>query len=375
MKNSAYNPYYEDGEILEALALQCRSRELWLRREDVPSHRPLKADSVEELKRHINDIRGEGIVSVYASVEVFSDPLLLTLKSPEDLRTGWELFIDLDSPNYEDAKTCAVSIAGLLKTFSIKNFKVKFSGKRGFHIIVPGSAFDCFGGGSREFIQAFPLVPKHVCRFLMVCLKPNQRRGVKMDLDVYKPRQMMRLAYSLHHDIGLVSLPLRAEEIEGFQLEDAKPDRLNQIDWEWLHLKPEIGEAYKLLKATAEWIQQNKTEPAIKIIEPGKAVGKAKSRYGWIEHLLVNPVDDGRHRLLWLVIAPYLVNVKNMSNEAAKQRALQYLTACSKMRTLNGDPSRLVDYYIEYAKRKRLKPLSFHSLKTKYPDLYEIVKR
>jgi len=198
MLSSFLNSFY-DHEVLEALAFQCRSRELWLRRGDVPSHRPLKADSAEELKRHIDSIRGQGIVSVYASVEVFSDPLLLTSKSPEELRTGWNFIVDLDSiQNIEDAKTCATSIAGLLQAFNINNFKMKFSGKRGFHIIIPGSAFDCFAGGSKEFIQAFPSVPKHVCRFIIACLKPNQKKGVKMDLELYKPRQMIRLAYSLH---------------------------------------------------------------------------------------------------------------------------------------------------------------------------------
>jgi len=73
-------------------------------------------------------------------------------------------------------------------------------------------------------------------------------------------------------------------------------------------------------KSTAEWTQQHKTKPAIKIIDAGKTIARAKPKYKWIEHLLVSPVDDGRHRLLWLVIAPYLVNVKNLSLEASNFR-------------------------------------------------------
>ena len=39
--------------------------------------------------------------------------------------------------------------------------------------------------------------------------------------------------------------------------------------------------------------------------------------YLYVEDLLAHPVSDGRHRLVWLVLAPYLVNVKKLDEETA----------------------------------------------------------
>lgn len=376
MKYPDPNSYYDDEEILKALVFQCRNRELWLKcGDDIKSDRPLKADSIEELKKYIHSVRGQAIINIYASVEVFSNPLLLNSNPPDELRIGWDLFLDFDSiQNIEYAKRCAISVFELLKTFNVEHLKVKFSGDRGFHFIIPGSAFDCFVGGSREYVQAFPSVPMQVARFLTACLKSDQRKGVKIDLDVYKPRQMMRLAYSLHQKTGLVSLPLHPDEVRGFRLEDAEVERLRRIDWEWLRLEADVGEANKLLKAVAEWVEGQKVEPGIKILKPGPSP-KGKAAYGWIERLLTNPVDDGRHRLLWLVIAPYLVNVQRVGREFAKKRAVEYLKACGEVRALDGSLLKLVDYYIEYSERKGLKPPSLRTLRLNYPDLYDIIKK
>ena len=66
---------------------------------------------------------------------------------------------------------------------------------------------------------------------------------------------------------------------------------------------------------------------------------------------------------------PYLVNVKGLSPDEAKQIALEYLKACNEVRMINDNISRLVNYYIEYAYKKGLKPLNLKTLKTKYSDL------
>jgi len=102
---------------------------------------------------------------------------------------------------------------------------------------------------------------------------------------------------------------------------------------------------------------------------------KPSKGYRWVEQLLTHPVDDGRHRLLWLVIAPYLVNIEKLNPEIAKQKALEYLRICNEKRPINGDLTRLVNYHVEYAYEKALKPPSLRTLKTKHPDLYEILQR
>lgn len=60
-------------------------------------------------------------------------------------------------------------------------------------------------------------------------------------------------------------------------------DVLACLDWEWIGVKPEVGEAYKLLRAVAEWVQRSKIESAIKVVEPGMGARKVKSKCRWIE--------------------------------------------------------------------------------------------
>ncbi|MBS7612537.1 DNA primase noncatalytic subunit PriX [Candidatus Bathyarchaeota archaeon] len=96
--------------------------------------------------------------------------------------------------------------------------------------------------------------------------------------------------------------------------------------------------------------------------------------YRWIEELLKHPVDDGRHRLLWLVVAPYLVNVKGVPVSEAEKIAYDWLVECCRRKKVEGDLRRLAKYYVNYASRRRLKPLSFQTLKSQYPELFEIVE-
>ena len=358
--------------FLEALAYQCKGREVFLRRGSVPSKRPLKAEDSGELRRLIDDFPGSETLSVYASVERFSDSLRLGVEKPEALRIGWDLFVDVDAGNLDDAKVCTASVVKVLKHFELESFRVKFSGRRGFHVTVPGEAFDCFLS-TEEFLAAFPTVPLRLSQFLKACLKPDQRRGVEIDGEVYKPRQMARLAYSLHSSTGLVSIPLNHKDVKSFKLEDARPEKVEQIDWDWLRLQPRYGEAFELLKAVAEWSQQHKPRQAVKILSREKA-SETKSGYRWVERLLSSPVEDGRHRILWLIVTPYLVNIKGLSVDEAKVVALDYLKKCSERRRIKDNQQRLASYYVAYAKRTGLKPLSVETLRQKHPDLYEIVK-
>jgi DNA primase large subunit len=50
-----------------------------------------------------------------------------------------------------------------------------------------------------------------------------------------------------------------------------------------------------------------------------------KGTYGWIEKLLQTPIPDVRHRTVNLVLAPYLVNVKNMDVEEAAKIINEYI--------------------------------------------------
>jgi DNA primase catalytic subunit len=57
------------------------------------------------------------------------------------LRIGWDLLLDIDSQYIEYSKIYAKIIIDFLEFSGVKNVGIKFSGSKGFHLIIPWKAF------------------------------------------------------------------------------------------------------------------------------------------------------------------------------------------------------------------------------------------
>jgi hypothetical protein len=93
--------------------------------------------------------------------------------------------------------------------------------------------------------------------------------------------------------------------------------------------------------------------------------------YLYVEDLLKAPVSDGRHRLVWLVLAPYLVNVKKVENEEAIERIRAFVSVAGETR----DMKRFIEYNVRRARRNGLLPPTLTTLKTEHPDLYWLLPK
>lgn len=93
--------------------------------------------------------------------------------------------------------------------------------------------------------------------------------------------------------------------------------------------------------------------------------------YLYVEGLLAHPVVDGRHRLTWLVLAPYLVNVKKLDDEAAIERIRAFVAAAGETSAMR----RFVEYNVRRARRNGLLPPTFSTLKTEHPDIYGLLPK
>jgi len=98
---------------------------------------------------------------------------------------------------------------------------------------------------------------------------------------------------------------------------------------------------------------------------------KTNKGYLYVEDLLAHPVSDGRHRLVWLVLAPYLVNVKKLDDETAIEKIRTFVAAAGETSAMR----RFVEYNVRRARRNGLLPPTFSTLKTEHPDIYWLLPK
>jgi hypothetical protein len=284
------------------------------------------------------------ICSVYASIESFKHPLLLAAQTADSLRTGWDFVLDIDSQeDLEAAKRCTKAVVKLLRIYDLKSVKVKFSGRRGFHLIVGGEAFDCFSDPN-DFCKAYPIVPLQIAKFITAALSPAERKGVTIDTAIYSPRHLIRLGYSLHHVTKLTGVPVAVNvdlvnEVDAFTLEDASPDRV-KVNWDWLKLKPAPAEASTLLDYVARWLQRSKSRTSMRILSRAKSTRTRtydsapcvsalmleafSARLVGHRHNVLCNVVNGVRRLGFDITAEQLDELNNRSEKPLPERELQY---------------------------------------------------
>ncbi len=98
---------------------------------------------------------------------------------------------------------------------------------------------------------------------------------------------------------------------------------------------------------------------------------KTNKGYLYVEDLLAHPVSDGRHRLVWLVLAPYLVNVKKLDDEAAIEKIRAFVAVAGETSAMR----RFVEYNVRRARRNGLLPPTFSTLKAEHPDIYWLLPK
>jgi len=106
-----------------------------------------------------------------------------------------------------------------------------------------------------DFAKAYPLIPKNIAKFFDAMIHPESKKLCKIDHTVYNPRRLLRCAYSIHQETGLVSVPIQPENLDTFDpKKDAALENVH-VDLEWFKNKPAIGEASYLLDKLKEWLE------------------------------------------------------------------------------------------------------------------------
>ena len=94
--------------------------------------------------------------------------------------------------------------------------------------------------------------------------------------------------------------------------------------------------------------------------------------YRWIEKILTNPLSDVRHRTVNLILAPYLTNIKGMSEEDAANIIIEFIERCKQVNPDTKVNSSYIKYQCKYAKAKGMKPLSLERARELYRGVLEL---
>lgn len=270
--------YYSRKDIQKAIFSFSQDREV------APSYMMESFGKRPDSFQYPGDIFGmvkNGATSFHCSEELWQDPLKIstdmTSKQLNELRSGWDLLLDIDSKYLDYSKIMAELIIKVLRFHGVKNIGIKFSGSKGFHIIVPWKAFPKTIYNTKTS-DMFPEWPRIITKYVMdmtkkdliekitELTKPNRyvrdfqaSEAVVPDLILVSPRHLFRMPYSLHEKTALASVVLKpeTEEIRKFQPKDADPFKI-----EIKNFMPDSkeGEAAELLREALDWYKTKNPE-------------------------------------------------------------------------------------------------------------------
>jgi len=311
--------YYSRPEIQKVLFEFSRNREVCPRYFEGFGKRP----DVFEYTGDIFELVKKGATSFHCSEEIWKDPLKVETgmneKQLNELRQGWDLILDIDSKYIDYSKIMVLEILKILNFHGIKNIGLKFSGSKGFHMIIPWKAFPKEINNVKTS-DKFPEYPRIITKYIIEKIKdsliekisnlsrPNKYikdyqapKEVMPDLVLVSPRHLFRMPYSLHEKTSLASIVLKPEEIENFQLIDASPMKIKIRNF-----MPDSkeGEASELLVQALDWYKENNTEFVRKEIDfkPIKLDSIKEENFPPCVQNILKGIPDGKKRALFILI-------------------------------------------------------------------------
>ncbi|OGJ13121.1 hypothetical protein A3K82_03775 [Candidatus Pacearchaeota archaeon RBG_19FT_COMBO_34_9] len=315
--------YYSRPEVQKAIFDFSADREICPRYFEGFGKRP---DSLQ----YESDIFGlvkKGATSFHCSEEIWSNPLNLSTnmneKELDKLRTGWDLLLDIDSKYIDYSRIYAKIIIGFLKFSGVKNVGIKFSGSKGFHIIVPWKAFPK-EVNSIQTKDMFPEWPRIITKYIMEKTKPKlieeitklttpnkyikdfqAPKEVMPDLILVSPRHLFRMPYSLHEKTTLASIVIDKDELENFDMKDADPMKLSAEKIKNFTPNSRENEASELLMQALDWDKENSPKEEIKKnfeFKPIQITDKSEKNFPPCIQKILPGIKDGKKRALFALI-------------------------------------------------------------------------
>lgn len=373
-EKSLVQEYYSHDFVAEQLAANAVQREVAFCYENGSyDSRP----NVLQYKSDVQTLVKKGITSFHYSVEKWSAPMALAPERYNELRTGWDLLIDMDSKiGMIGSQLCALEILGFLRKFGIKNCGIKFSGSRGFHLCLPSKMFPKEVNFRPLFAQ-YPDVPRIIINFIRDGIKQSlmksllQKKPAKELIETigeapseltpfffvdvensWGARHMFRAPFSLNEKKWLVSVPLEENEIKNFSDRFAKPENVVRVKHPEF-FKGEENEAETLLIEALDWFaKQEKTDAYVSNVAKNKTAYEGKIYEPLFPPCIkfaLNGLSDGRKRTVF-TLANFL-RIANWSWLDIEKKLVEW-----NMRNNPPLPSNVINTQLRAFMRNEYKP-------------------
>ncbi len=93
----------------------------------------------------------------------------------------------------------------------------------------------------------------------------------------------------------------------------------------------------------------------------------------WIDTLLQTPIRDYRKNTIWLILAPYFINIRKEPYDKAYMIIRDWLVRCSAIEKLNFNPDYKIKSNLDSASKVGYLPISFNNLKLQNRQLYNLI--
>jgi DNA primase catalytic subunit len=157
--------YYSRKDIQKAIFDFSKNREISPRYFEGFGKRP---DSFQYMNE-VYEFSKKGATSFHCSEELWEDPLQIETgmneKQLNEFRIGWDLLIDIDCKWFDYSKLAAKALIETLEEHKLKNIGLKFSGSKGWHILIPWKAFPKEINGVKTS-DLFPELPRQIMTYL-----------------------------------------------------------------------------------------------------------------------------------------------------------------------------------------------------------------
>lgn len=336
--------FYKRADVQEALVQQATDREIAIKFQTFFGKRPdtlvYPNDVMEFAKKKAS--------SFHCSEERWNNPLLLnpnmSKQEQTDLRSGWDLVLDIDCAFLEYSKIAAHYVIKILQHHNIKSVSCKFSGNKGFHIAVP---FECFpdtwqGQPTKEM---FPEIPRRIAAYIKEMIKDSVSRDILkleqndfsiilkktglspekitryteneagqqvptlnaepfLDIDtiLISSRHLFRMAYSFHEKSELVSVPIDPNTVLSFSKEQAKHENIKEV-LPFLDRNVTKSEATNLLTQAYDFlpeIQEEEDKKELVYEVPEEAL--PKEAFPPCMQIALKGLKDGKKRFLFALL-------------------------------------------------------------------------